>query len=292
MSEELPNEGRLSIGQTATLACVLEATAHKPGNVHRGADFVDMTYLDMVSSAIAIGPVLENAFDFGVGATILRSVQATQQLVGKNTNLGTVMLLAPLAIAANRDARNLQPMVTKVLQSLTTADAQQTYAAIRLAKPAGLGRAAEADVRAEPPHDLLRAMDLARERDLVAKQYGTNYADVFDVVLPQLTAAVADGCELLDAIVLAHVQTMARYPDSLIARKCGNHVAQQASDRAAYVVEAHTAGNDEYLRALDDLDFWLRSDGHRRNPGTTADLIAAAIFVGLIQGTIQSPATA
>jgi triphosphoribosyl-dephospho-CoA synthase len=287
MSEALPNEGRLSIGQAVTLACVLEATAHKPGNVHRGADFADMTYLDMVSSAVAIGPVLENSANLGVGAAIYRSVQATQRLVGKNTNLGTVLLLTPLAIAANHDRQNLRPTVATILQSLTPADAYQTYAAIRLANPAGLGQAEAADVHADPPDDLLQAMQLARERDLIAKQFVTGFADVFDLVLPQMTAAIAEGMDLLDAIVLAHVQTMARYPDSLIARKCGAPVAQQASDRAARVVEARVSSNDEYLRALNELDFWLRSDGHQRNPGTTADLLAAAIFAGLIQGTIQ-----
>ena len=276
----------LSIGQTATLACVLEATAHKPGNVHRGADFADMTYLDMVASAIAIGPAMEKASQLGVGSTILTAVQATQQLAGKNTNLGTVILLAPLAVAAN-SPESLRAATASTLKELTAADASETYAAIRTAKPAGLGEVTDSDVHAAAAEDLLQAMELARDRDLVAKQYVSNFSEVFDFVLPRMVAAVDSGETLLDAIVLAHVGTMAEFPDSLIARKCGDAIAREAADRAARVLEIHE--EEAYLAAVADFDFWLRSDGHRRNPGTSADMIAAALYTILRQRRLQWP---
>src|SRR6185436_20912162 len=92
-----PLTSPLSIGQCATFACLLEATAPKVGNVHRGADFENLTFTDFMVSAVAIGPVMESARANGVGPTILEAIKATRRLVDTNTNLGMVLLIAPLA---------------------------------------------------------------------------------------------------------------------------------------------------------------------------------------------------
>jgi triphosphoribosyl-dephospho-CoA synthase len=82
---------------------------------------------------------------------------------------------------------------------------------------------------------------------------------------------------------------MAEYPDSLIARKCGMSIARQAQGLASRTLQAGRPGDERYLSALSELDFWLRSDGHRRNPGTSADLIAAGLFVGFREQTLSPP---
>ena len=89
--------GRLSIGKCATLACLWEVTAPKPGNVYRGADFEDLTFADFLTSAVVVGPIVDQCPQLGVGRTVLSAVQATRRTVGTNTNLGTLLLLAPLA---------------------------------------------------------------------------------------------------------------------------------------------------------------------------------------------------
>jgi triphosphoribosyl-dephospho-CoA synthase len=280
-SEELP------IGQCATLACLLEATAPKPGNVHRGCDFEDMTFLDFAVSATAIGPVMESAPDRGVGTTVLRAVQATRRFVSVNTNLGSVLLIAPLACVP-RD----QPLVegvSEVLAHLTTDDARLVYQAIRLVQPGGLGRAERMDVADPAPPDLLAAMRSASERDLVARQYANGFQQVFDAVVPALLDGVQAGWRLTDAVVHAQMRLMSEYPDSLIARKCGLEIAQRAAGLAARVLDAGQPSDERYQSALADLDFWLRCDGNRRNPGTTADLIAAALFVVLREQRIAPP---
>jgi triphosphoribosyl-dephospho-CoA synthase len=94
---------------------------------------------------------------------------------------------------------------------------------------------------------------------------------------------------LWQTIVHVHLQTMHRHPDSLIARKCGQPAAVAAAARAGAVLASGPPESDEYQDALADLDFWLRSDGHRRNPGTTADLIAAGLFAALRDGIIKAP---
>lgn len=270
----------LSVGQSATLACLLEVTAPKLGNVHRAADFEDMTFLDFQISAVAIGPAMEHAAQRGVGRTARDAIVATRELVTVNTNLGTVLLLAPLAAADRK--HSLQTGVGKVLSSLTPEDARLVYEAIRLAAPGGLGEAPQHDIRTRPPEDLLVAMQ-AGAHDLVARQYTNNFQEVLGFVVPQLRAGKACGWPIAYTIVYAQLQLMAHYPDSLIARKCGSEVADQASHRAAAVCDQGTPEDERFWKAASELDFWLRSDGHRRNPGTTADLIAAGLFACLLE---------
>ena len=277
----------LSIGQCATLACVLEATAPKPGNVHRGADFEDLSYPQLIASAVITGPVFEGAATRPLGETILAAVRATHAAVATNSNLGTILLLAPLT-AVPRD-RPLAAGVVDVLNRLNRADVSNVYEAIRLARPGGLGTVAAADVAGDPPESLVAAMRLAADRDLVARQYSNNFAEVFGVVVPALSSGLARGWPPSMAIVHAQLTIMSRLPDSLIARKCGPAIAQQASDRAAAVLECGTPDDDSFWQAVGDFDFWLRSAGHTRNPGTTADLLAAGLFALLRDGIMQLP---
>ncbi len=277
---------QLTIGQCATLACFLEATAPKLGNVHRGADFDDLTYADLVTAAIVIGPIIEAAPSRLIGETILDAVKATRDAVGTNANLGTVLLLAPLA-AVPRD----EPLATGIGQVLAAPDASDSrlvYEAIRLAKPGGLGTAPQADVASEPPNDLVEAMRLAADRDLVARQYANGFHEVLSVVAPTILSGIDRGWGINGAIVHAQLTLMSRFPDSLIARKCGSEAAQRAADQAAEVLQAGTPADESFWQAAGDFDFWLRSDGHRRNPGTTADLIAAGLFVLLRDGHISA----
>jgi triphosphoribosyl-dephospho-CoA synthase len=280
----MPNSP-LSVGQCATLACLLEVTAPKPGNVHRGADFEDMTFTDFMLSAVAIGPAVDEATDRAVGATVLAAIQATRQLVDVNTNLGTVLLIAPLA-AVPRD-QCLENGLPAVLRAMTAEDAVAVYEAIRLAQPGGMGCVNEMDVGKPAPPDLLAAMRDAASRDMVARQYAEDFDQLLHVVRPQLVSGLDAGWLLSDAIIHAQMQLLARYPDSLIERKCGVETARLASELAAGVLQAGQPGQEAYHRALADMDFWMRSDANRRNPGTTADLIAAGLFALLRDGAIS-----
>jgi triphosphoribosyl-dephospho-CoA synthase len=277
----------LSIGQCVSLACLLEVSAPKPGNVHRGADFDDMTYVDFAISAAAIAPAMENACRHGVGRTVRKAIQATRAVIQTNTNLGTVLVLAPLATVPRNEP--LQPGVRQVLAALTTRDSAEVYAAIRLAQPGGLGHVDALDVADEAPADLLSAMQAASDRDLVARQYVTGFATVFDQVLPWLLAGPGQGWSLTDTIVHTQLRLLSRFGDSLIARKCGPEISQQAAARATQVLESGPPGAAGYEQSLSDFDFWLRSDHHRRNPGTTADLIAAGLFAALRDGLLHPP---
>jgi triphosphoribosyl-dephospho-CoA synthase len=286
-----PQHPPLSVGQCATLACLWEVSAPKPGNVHRGADFEDLAFDDFLTGAVVIAPAMEAAAcGAGVGTVVLQAIEATRATVGKNTNLGTILLLAPLARVPR--SRPLAAGVAEVLAGLTAADARNVYQAIRLAQPGGMGRAARYDLSDDRPTSLLDAMREAAERDLVARQYVEQFAGVLEIAAPWLLEELSAGLPLAQAIVRLQMRLMARFPDSLIARKCGQAVAEQSAAWAESVLQSGAPGDENYHAALADFDFWLRSDGHRRNPGTTADLIAAALFVALRDGSIVGYALA
>jgi triphosphoribosyl-dephospho-CoA synthase len=270
----------LDAGLCTQVACIWEATARKPGNVHRYLDFADAGYVDFLLGAAALAPVLSTACQRPVGATILEAVRATRGVVGTNTNLGIALLLAPLA--AVPEGVDLRAGVERVLAGLTVEDARLAYEAIRLAAPGGLGRAAEQDVAAEPTQTLREVMALAAGRDLIARQYANGFAEVFDGVAPALHEGVRIGGSMEGAIIRAHLMLMACHPDTLIARKRGPAEAAEAAARARRVLEGRAA--------LAELDGWLRAEGNGRNPGATADLIAAGLFVLLREGTVPLPA--
>jgi triphosphoribosyl-dephospho-CoA synthase len=279
-------KSKLPVSAAATLAIIAEVTAPKPGNVHRGADFEDLTYVDFLHSAVVVGPILGRVAELGAGRAALDAVRATRDAVGTNTNLGTLLLLAPLA--AVPDGVQHADGIGRVLTKLTFDDTRCVFEAIRLSAAGGLGRVSEADVSNEPQPgmSLIEAMRLASERDLVARQYGNNFAAVFEIAA-WIEEGLASGWSLDEAIVRAHVRQLTSEPDSLIRRKLGPQVAEQARAMAGRVLDAGSPGEEAYERGLADFDFWLRSDGHRRNPGTTADLIAAALFVLLREGRVK-----
>lgn len=277
----------MDVAQWIRQACVWEATAKKPGNVHPEASFADLTYADFVKSAEVIAPILADAENVGVGETIYRAALATRQEVGTNSNLGILLMLTPLAAVPS--SMKLREGVSQVLSSLTRDDAVWMYRAIASAQPGGMGKVSEGDVANGPTGTLLEMMQLAAERDRIASEYATGFSITLNFALPFLakkmsgTALAAGDFENRweSAIIELHLRLMAEYPDTLIARKCGWDIAKKSAERARQVLEAGPLESHESIREWKAFDCWLREDGHRRNPGTTADLIAAALFAFL-----------
>jgi triphosphoribosyl-dephospho-CoA synthase len=277
----------IPVGLCAQLACVWEATARKPGNVHRHADYEDVSYLDFLLSAAAIAPVLDRAPGRRVGTTVLEGIQATRCVVATNTNLGILLLLAPLAVVPTQEA--LRAGLRRVLDDLDVTDARAVYEAIRLAQPGSLGQVREQDVRDEPTETLRQVMALAADRDLVARQYADDFREVFEDGMPALARGLNETACLEGAIIASQLHLMADHPDTLIARKRGQAEAEESARRARRVWEQGWPRARAGWAALADLDAWLRAEGHSRNPGTTADLVTACLFAALREGTITLP---
>ncbi len=285
-----------SVGQLAQVACLWEATARKPGNVHRYRDFDDLTYHDFLLAAVAVGQVMEGARAAErLGRVVLDGVEQTRDFVRTNANLGILLLFAPLAAADTSAAPHPWPAlrygVPDLLAKLDLEDSRLVYRAIRQARPGGLGRAPEQDIYDEPTLPLREVMALAAGRDLVARQYANGFREVFEEGVPALEyGAEQIGC-LEGAILFCHLFLMSKYPDSLIARKRGRAEAEEASRRAAEVLVSGWPGTAEGQDDFHDLDAWLRAEGHGRNPGTTADLVAASLFAALRAGILTLPAS-
>jgi triphosphoribosyl-dephospho-CoA synthase len=271
------------VAAAGQLACLVEAGAPKPGNVSPGRHFRDTRYEDFVASAVAIGPALAAAGRQSLGSTILHAVNATDQWTTSNTNLGIILLLSPLARAALHSEGALRDGVREVLATTTVADAAEVYEAIRRTRPGGLGSSAREDVSATPTVPLRDAMALAADRDSVAREYATDFATTLDVGVPALRAARSAGLGWSEATVETFLRLLATRPDTLIARKLGAAAAATVSRRAREVEDAGGVRTEAGREALEEFDDELRSPNNAYNPGTTADLTCAALFVVILE---------
>ena len=272
------------VAAAGQLACLLEVSAPKPGNVSPERHFHDTRYEDFLASAVAIGPALSAAAQQPLGTTIRTAVEATRRWTKSNTNLGIVLLLAPLARAALRSGGTLRERLARVLAETTVPDAAQVYAAIRHAGPGGLGETATEDVSEAPTVTLREAMALAADRDAVAREYVTDFALTFEVGVPAVGAARQEGLAWTEAAVEAYLTLLASTADTHIARKLGQVEAESVSRRAGEVRAAGGTRSAAGRKALAALDAELRDPRNRRNPGTTADLTCAALFVVILEG--------
>jgi triphosphoribosyl-dephospho-CoA synthase len=272
-----------------TWACLAELEAPKPGNIHVFADGHNMTAADFVRSAeaAALPIAMEGA---GVGARILGAVEATFCAVGANTNLGIILLCAPLAAAVEgyRAHSGLREAVGEVLRGLDIEDAALAFRAIVQAAPAGLGHSARHDVFAPPTVTLRLAMVEAAERDRVARQYATDFEDIFDLGLPLLEARIRRQDELRWATLAAYLGFLAAFPDSHIMRKFdAKSACTVRRNAAALLAELKSAEHPAQL--LPNLLAWdssLKAAG--LNPGTSADLTVATLFAFRLTSILPS----
>jgi len=267
-------------------ACLDELEAPKPGNVHVFASGHRMTAGEFVRSAeVAAGPL---AFPGAqVGKRIRDAVEATLALVGTNTNLGIILLCAPLAAAAERPGE-LRSALAQVLASLNVRDAELAFRAIARAAPAGLGRVERHDVAEAATVTLKAAMAEASGRDRIARQYVSDFEDVFERGEPTLQAALERSHERQWATLAVYLEFLSAFPDSHIVRKHGTATAEYICRTAArYHERLRSAESPAVL--LSDLLTWdtlLKERGI--NPGTSADLTVATLFAHRLRTILPS----
>lgn len=266
------------------MACMLEAGAPKPGNVHPGADFPDLSHAELMAAAAAIAPAFERIDSVRLGDLILDAVRRSRAVTRSNANLGIILAIGPLAMVPSvtwsECARHhsLVPACDAAgaaLARLDAADAAAIWQAIAIATPGGLGRSERHDLTDPPPPDILAAMRVAANRDQIAGLWAHGYTNLCHGLVADFTAALADGLRWREAIVEAFLRHLARSPDSLIGRRHGPAMAADVSARAAAVLALPPERRPEGIAALDQS---LRTP-RRVNPGTTADLVAAAVYI-------------
>ena len=272
-------------------ACVLEATAPKPGNVFPGRPFNDLSHPDFVTAAEITARCFSRAQR--VSECMLEAIEQTALKCPGNVNLGIVLLLGPLVGAdrnlerssgklnsPQRSSAGWRDAIARQLRDFDETDGRNVYRAIRGASAGGLGRVEAMDVHDdEAPVDLVAAMKSAAGRDRIARQYANGFADVLDQVTAVLLESIARAGDLLQGICRAHVKMLAADPDSLITRKNGEA-------EAAHVQTLARAVDLDDPASYEQLDALLRDSEHRLNPGTTADLIVAGLYL-----LLRSPPT-
>lgn len=260
-------------------ACMAELTAIKPGNVHMFADGHGMVLQDFIQSANVTAPVIARA-NLTVGERILKSTQATWNAVGCNTNLGIVLLAAPIIQAAYTNEGFSPKTLQSVLSGLTVQDAIQAYEAIAMANPAGLGTASQHDVQQIPQVTLLEAMQAAADRDLIAQQYADGYQAIFEAKNIYQRYLNRWGKEAW-AVTALYLYFLAEFDDSHIVRKHGGQVALAIKQEAKQHFQQYTNQDNPklYQASLLNWDADLKKRGI--NPGTSADLTVATILIDL-----------
>ena len=269
-------------------ACLTEIRAFKPGNVSFASPGHGMSAQDFIASADAMAAVIAVP-GASVGRRILRAIEATRAVVPFNTNLGIVLLCAPLAHAVLEASgeSGLRARLRAVLAALDVNDAVLAYQAIRIAEPGGLGQSERHDVASAPDVTLFEAMREARGRDLIARQYVTDYRDVFDTGMPAARRALARSDSREWAAVAVYLEFLSRFSDSHVARKHGGEVAAAVSREAGLLVQALGRASDpaQEMPALEEFDRQLKAKSI--NPGTSADMTVATLVAMDLEDSLE-----
>ena len=303
------------ISKCLELAILLEVSAEKPGNVNFTSGFKGTRCEHFLTSAVAAEPsfqtaayrgisVAENKLgicDVGLGQlikTCAADVNAWQK--GGNTILGTIMLFMPVAVAAGMtptkknyafDFSLLRKNIDLAVKSTTALDSVHLYEAVDIANPSGLNDAPDLDVTDPRSKErlikenvsLYEVFKIASGYDSVCAEWVHNYPVTFDLAYPYLIEQLKTKT-LNTAIVHTFLKILSDKPDTFIARKMGKEKAEQVSLEAKAILELgglETTKGKENLRQFDKK---LRLSGNKCNPGTTADLTAAALALCTLSG--------
>jgi triphosphoribosyl-dephospho-CoA synthase len=304
-----------NVSQCLELAILLEAAAHKPGNVSVVTNFESTRYEHFLASAVAAGPSFEIAgkrgiaaaegqtpvADVGVGKLVkncVADINAWQH--GGNTLLGTVIMLIPIAVAEGmREAKmdifkvsELRTNAKNVIESTTPEDAVNVYEAIGIANPSGLGKTPRLDVNdpastrriLEEKITLFQVFQIAEKYDTICSEWVHNYPVTFDLAYPFFTKQIAEEDDLSQAILHTFLEVLAKCPDTFIARKTGIEKAKEVSAEAAQILSVGGLETAEGKRSLAEFDAKLRGSSNLLNPGTTADIVATALAISTLGG--------
>jgi len=304
------------VSRCASLAALMEVSAYpKPGNVHRTRDLPGTRFEHFLAGGVAIGPDMrelalrgQDAFSgaldwdqINVGKSVLNAViDSLEWQRGGNVNLGVVLLFAPIAAAAGAtlhesasiDALSLRENLEKVVRAAVPDDTVDIYKAINLAmSPKTLGNEGELDVTDEGSLERLvderisplEVFETCAERDSICREWVTGFQMTFEVSYPKLKSSLKKD-SVNDAIINTFMHILSHYPDSLITRKSGAAQAAEVSKQAKTILEAGGASTVKGKKLLWALDEELHGARGDLNPGTTADLTAAALLVSLLEG--------
>lgn len=302
------------ISRCLELAILLEASAHKPGNVNSVSNFEKTRYEHFLASAVAAASSFESAAMQGIAVSegridvscvgvgnLMKSCMAdvNEWQNGGNTLLGTVILVMPMATAAGMipageaiDLISLRRNLRRVIESTTSEDAVRLYEAIKIANPGGLDGAPDLDIN-DPAStkriineniSLLQVFKIAEDYDTICSEWVNNYPLTFDIAYPSLARRLKSSVDSNVAVVQTFLEVLADVPDTFIARKAGIETSFEISQKAKEIVALGGIETSEGRETLHKFDQELRKSGNLLNPGTTADVIGAALALCVLGG--------
>ncbi len=265
-------------------ACRCDIEAFKPGNVSVYSEGHDMTVEDFIKSAEVSAEAITHP-GYSLGEKIYYAVKATREAVGCNTNLGIILLAAPLfhAVYQQTVQQSLRQALSEVLNNTTIADADWTFKAISLAAPGGLGESDQQDVGDSAEVNLLQAMKIAENKDRIAKQFTSDYKDIFDFSVLRYNDALLRFDHQIWAASAVFTGLLRSFADSHIERKYGDKYSGWVLKQIITVDDAlmNTKNPEQLLPMLHDVDRAFKEKGI--NPGTTADLTVATVLIVLME---------
>ena len=265
-------------------SCKKDIELIKPGNVNLLSSHKDTKAQDYLDSAILSSKELFNQ-NYSLGKRILESVNVTRSQVNVNTNLGIILLCAPV-IQSYIDFNNLdlREGIKKTLSTTSIKDTHDLCAAINISSPGGLGDSDMYDTASYPNASIKQIMDYSQEYDRISYQYSHNFSDIFDFIIPKLEFLNQRYESLDTSLSLLFIEILAKIPDSHISRKFGDKIAKKTSNNAHDLLKILDREYDpDYLaKALNNLDYEYKKKGI--NPGTTADLLVASLMIYKISG--------
>ena len=267
------------LAQAYKNACMGELQALKPGNVHAFSDGHGMTIQDFIQSAdVTAEPIAR--LGLSVGERVCYSVEATQSAVGQNTNLGMLLLCAPLLHAASSLQANqsLWGQLHKTLDQLSVDDAVWVAKAIVLANPGGLGASDQHDVHEAPQISLLEMMRSAQDKDRISWQYANYFQDIVDFGVNLYADALLKWENAAWATTALYLGFLTRYADTHVLRKHGEQMANLLMQEAKEMESNYWATHNPKLMQKQLLVWDASLKARKINPGTSADLTVATLL--------------
>lgn len=263
-------------------ACLSEVEALKPGNVHIFADGHGMKVSDFVQSAEASAAVIALT-KHGLGRRIYYAIEQTLLRVNCNTNLGIVLLCAPIIQTALWHGKvQFQDSLISVIREADQSETVWLFEAIKLANPAGLGVSSQYDVNEAPNCTIYEAMAASASRDFIGLQYQNGFNHLFHEGLPVFAEAMRQWDNPIWATTAVYLYWLSHYPDSHIARKYDESLAINVQQEASSYYETFMRQSNPKLGMASLLGFDQSLKVRNINPGTSADLTVATILLNRV----------
>lgn len=273
------------IKKNIRFVCDVEMESLKPGNVHKYSKSHDMTTKDFFRSSLIVSKYLSQN-NLSLGKKIINTVMQIQKKIKKNTNLGIILMLAPIVVVVEKEGlieeKRLLMKIKSLIKKQNVKNSFPIFKAISLTAPGGLGKSKKYDVNTLPKTTIYQAMKFSKEKDLIALQYFNGFEDIFKTGLPAFKTFYKKWGKINWALTGVYLTFLKKFKDTHIIRKKGNKIAEKVrKDAKKYYIMAKNSTNITTLKKkLLIFDKKLKSEGI--NPGTTADLTVATLFFKIV----------